>query len=180
MLEIILAVATILGGLSALGYFADAFGLRRRLFAKSSTAAPPPAPATDEHQRVGPFHPPGTEQDRGPLTPCQFYINPQYDRTGAWRDNADVLVELPHPFADGRVYLIPSGAVPPSLRHTGAFRRNARLVDQKRRASARFVERWKDRPLDGYWFVLKAKDGDRVKVYSPVYDNFLRASLVGQ
>jgi hypothetical protein len=120
------------------------------------------------------YHPPGTEPDRQlPFISCKLEVSPKYPKTYRWKALADVLVELHNPKAIGDVYLIHSGAALQSLRHTETLRRSPQALDQKRAATKKFIEHYRDQVLDGKSFKIRPRRGEYLTVYSSVYDRFL-------
>jgi hypothetical protein len=124
-------------------------------------------------------HPDNTEIDRGRLYACSFRINPSFqsDRLGRWRKYGDVLVDFPNPLQTRYVYLIPSGGATPLLRHTQILKEDPNLLEDKRKATMRFVNDWEGRELKGFWFCMRKGEIQIATVYSPAYDKFLNSSL---
>jgi hypothetical protein len=104
-------------------------------------------------------HPIGTEAARGPLRPCQFQIAPDYQS------------DTEH------VYLIPSGACSPLLRHSDILRTDPGLLDRKRKATAEFCHSCGAAPVDGFWFTMRKGEIEFAAIYAPRYDAALNESL---
>ncbi len=127
------------------------------------------------------YHPTDTEQYRGPLSDCTFYINVSYRKTNRWKTLGDVLVEYRHPIRGHSVYLIPSGRVPPRLRHTKVLRSDDTALREKQKATISFVKEWENREIQGKWFIVERKTGlEVVDLYSAAYDSHLIANLTMQ
>jgi hypothetical protein len=124
-------------------------------------------------------HPIGTEAARGPLRPCQFQIAPDYqsDVRGRWRRLGDVLVTFSSPVPTEHVYLIPSGACSPLLRHSDILRTDPGLLDRKRKATAEFCHSCGAAPVDGFWFTMRKGEIEFAAIYAPRYDAALNESL---
>lgn len=133
----------------------------------------------------GVFHPLNTDQRRGILRDCTFRIHPSYaaDPLGRWAKLGDILLECRTALANPYVYLIPSGACSPLLRHTLFLREFPDLLKRKQVFSRRFVDRNQISTLCGYWFAMRVVDPifDEVStVYCPDYDRYLNLSLEKQ
>jgi hypothetical protein len=149
------------------------------VFAQQSKAQNETLINTEEEKVIeNVFHPAGTESSRGEPHNCRFYISPFYHKKKLWKQLADVLVELHNSPKAEDVYLIPSGFANPNLRHSRQLRENNKeWLEKKRQATIRFIEEWKNREIQGKWFIMQTRNGERLKVYSLAYDKFLNASL---
>jgi hypothetical protein len=138
-------------------------------------------PPEEEVAAEGVFHPAKAAASRGPLVECKFYISPFYRKTGLWHKLADVLVVLEKVAVGSDAYLIPSGAANPHLSDAKFLRteEGREWLDVKRRATAEFVKKNKNRLIKGSRFTMRTGTGERTKVYAPEYDRFLNAALGG-
>ena len=120
------------------------------------------------------FHPGIWSSSRSALEACRFFVSPFYKKTKNWDLYGDVQVEILHHPSGERVFLIPSGAVPPQLRETDYLRtlEGESIVRRKRDAAASFVQQWRNQELLGYKFDLKTNPV-RTKVYCAAYDRCL-------
>ena len=124
-------------------------------------------------------HPINTDVDRGQLYVCSFTVNSRYrsDPLGRWRKLGDVLVNFPNPLHTRYVYLIPSGGTTPLLRHSMILKEDPALLEHKRLATERFVEKLNGCELKGYWFAMRKGEIQFATVYSSQYDRYLNSSL---
>ncbi|MEO8260801.1 MAG: TIR domain-containing protein [Acidobacteriota bacterium] len=121
------------------------------------------------------WHPDDALLRSGELTPCSLTIDPGYQSDKRWREWGDPRVSVVSGHA--RAYLLPSKAAPLRMRTPRALKEQGGLP-HKQSATAAFIERYGQKPLQGFWFYRKMSDGkDRVHVYSPEYDQFLRDAL---
>lgn len=125
------------------------------------------------------LHPIGTESSRGRILPCTFTIRADYQRDplNRWHKLADVLVSFPGAPNKTFVYLIPSDACSPLLRHSALLKTQPELLERKRAATEAFVSAMAGAPIDGGWFTVRVNEREVVTVYSPQYDQALNASL---
>jgi len=146
---------------------------------RSKSKATKNEPVEEEVTEESVFHPPKKSATRGDLRQCQFYISPFYHKTKLWRQLADVLVELRNPLQTEEAYLIPSGLANPHLRDARFLRGDdgKEWLQRKREATSRFIKQSTNRVMEGKWFTMKTKTGERTKVYSLEYDKFLNAAL---
>ena len=84
-----------------------------------------------------------------------------------------------HPLLTEEIYLIPSGWANPHLSDAVFLRSEdgKRWLERKRQATVAFVEQHSNRLLEGVWFKMQTKSGERLKVYSLAYDKFLNAAV---
>lgn len=122
------------------------------------------------------FHPGDRAGSRSAPQPCRFFVSPFFHQKKLWTLYGDVLVELLHDPSGESVFLIPSGAVSPHLRDTRHLRtpEGLSLVAKKQEAGEAFVNRWRNKELTGFRFVMTTKTGEaRTKLYCPEYDQCL-------
>lgn len=129
-------------------------------------------------------HPYKTMEKRSPLLDegSPFWIDPQWrevPRNLSWTRYADVLVRPQEPAgASGRVFLIPSGAVPPSLSDPRCWGTTG--LERKRDITNQWCEANLHREQIGFIFQMTNKQGKQVpRIYCDDYDRFLIEHLTG-
>lgn len=145
--------------------------------ADASPAASEQAPSAPAAGRAM-LHPDNRAASRSESTPCRFFVSPFYDRAALWRRYADVQVDLIGETAKGPVFLIPSGAAPPSARETSILLDDPAALELKQRTGRAFVAEHSNRELAGEKFALVTRGGEtRTKVYCAAYDEALRRAF---
>lgn len=127
-------------------------------------------------------HPLGTENTRGQLHPCTFQIDESFqtDPLNRWERLGDVLVRCEVPGSAPYVYLIPSGACTPMLRHSLMLKTDPELLSKKRTFTTLFASKHVNLELHGYWFPMRVGPEMVVEVptvYAREYDLFLNTSF---
>lgn len=126
-------------------------------------------------------HPPGTEQERGPLQSCSFTIHPEYQSAplNRWENLADVRIRSNDiPLKRGVIpFMILSGLAIPFLRNSSLLKVDPKLLHLKRRATINFLQHRLGRSLDGVWFLRKKETVEYPLVYCSIYDEFLNKSF---
>lgn len=120
-------------------------------------------------------HPFETDAQRGDMKECKFRINPRYQGQGRWGSLADVLVHFDEspPMGTQYVFLIPSGNVPPELRHSIRLKNEPNLLESKRKATRDFIDSVGNKHLNGVWFPMHRGKHSFATVYCSSYDKHL-------
>ncbi|RCK73033.1 MAG: hypothetical protein ANABAC_1178 [Anaerolineae bacterium] len=122
-------------------------------------------------------HPPGTEKQRGNLTPCKFIIDKNYknDSLHRWEVLGDVEVKVLNRKVNNffHVYLIPGWKPPIFLSNSLILKSDKESLQIKKRATDMFIRTNHGAELSGVLFDID-KDGIRLPhVYCSDYDEFL-------
>jgi hypothetical protein len=127
-------------------------------------------------------HPEGQSPYRTSIRPCKFTINSKFetDPMKRWETKSDILVNYPNDLKTQYVYLIPSGAAPPYLRHTRQYLVDPRILNARQICSKEFALKNLDNELNGFWFTFKPKKNLEVEyvcLYCQAYDKYLTENI---
>ena len=128
-------------------------------------------------------HPNIPDYIRSTMKPCKFRISRNFknDRLRRWKRLGDINVEV---ITGGtfsstlKVYLIPSGSVPPYISHSHILKTEKNALITKQRLGEKFAEKFRDEILTGVIFDINFRGFKYPHIYSEMYDEFLMQNWI--
>lgn len=125
-------------------------------------------------------HPPKSEKSRGPMSPCEFTIDPNFRQQRRWKELGDILIQTVPPAPAGlKTFLIPSAQCIPFLGHSVAIKRDPKLLAAKQEGGNAFYVRHRNALLRGVTFALRNGAIEYPTAYCLSYDQQLNDTWQG-